>query len=1745
MTKIKAKKKKNLKMRRQIRKTVGALFMASAIVIAALPVQDIEAENGIQPLADPVDTRPAINYDSKYTPPAETDVYNAGTSVYDLPENEYKVSGANLLSAEGREDDIKTSYYLRKVGTEWSMVWQFNYYEVQIDSKTEGAIISKYNNTFVQDDVVIKGISGTEYLEISETKFNSTIAGAPDFILTYEEYISGSENWSNNMRWGVLYRPTFIAQCDDFKERYDAAEKKYNADHDYWLDHKDDSGYTGVEPDKDDYPPLNEAKPSLTLDPTKFTEADKYSYYCYLDTSISGKGDYKLVSVQDSSQGSQDKLLIQAADEKEKSGTDVNGFLLDPNSKTPVVIGIAERAFENISNIKTLSLPDVIYIGDEAFMGSTFLDTVSIPGVSNIGDRAFKNCSELKNVSIDYTQTIGAECFSGTALETIKLPVALKKIGYGAFYNCAELATIDFRSLSVSANCVIEDYAFYNDQALSNLDMENAGINSIGEGAFAVSSDSTRGLTSVKLPNKITGEGDYKLGNLIFANRSNLKYVKFPSQYGNIKAVQVPSEMFRGCSGLETVDFNYIEKTSTTTNGFVNFSDNLFSDVTNDNLCVWGPEKNTNGERANPRQATWKVSTRTLEAVPYRFVDAKGVECYEVCQDGYLLQANANGELTSCELVDTTMKNIPLVIPAHVGSYDITSIREGCFADEKLRKEIVSIEIQDDSVKKIDKEVFAELPKLEKVIIGNSVEEIGEKAFYNCNNLVDVTFHEPKDYKKFTIGTNAFQTNGSELTFNGMIQPGYAPFDFATDAAYEGSSWISEETGVRICYKSLSPDFLTVMYMENDAADPVKGDVVLLDYPKYNELDVRNADHCKDMEDYYYSVYGGAQGDITTTTDDTGKEITVYNENGRYDTLRRTFADKWIAAKKNNEDLSSLYEDSSYGPWIDSFFITQFLAGGFGNTDNITDAPSPYFTKYPYSILTNHKNALEGGNNVPVYKAPTPEEWELINACEIINIPQGVTSIDARKFFTDPKNSNNISAYFGIDEYGISNKSYEMCTTKGENVIPGLFSGIYTDYTEDWEEEDKDLYETLVKGNDRITKVTMQDVRYLPDNAFDSCEKLDYVYLGSKCEDIGNAPFRGCNSLVDVNTTDNPYYDATNRIIYSVNDDGSYTIEECLPTRGMGTSSKIIMTETDPNLTNVSAIREGAFDNCDEISKVDLSDAEKLQIIPKKCFYDCRNLRSVSLPTSVNRIDTDAFGLGVDGNETMDVTIPGKEVHIVSDAFPHPAKNTIYTYRGTSAADYGEYYAHEGMDVQYIDDVYMVEFYDSISGDRIGDIQYVKENAYAVVPEDSKVPVHSGYTFTGWSKDVSKIPVKSNMVIMAQYSNNSATENRHTVIFWTYDGKSKVAEYDVAHEGSVTPPAAPSRSGYKFVAWIPSTYTKVTQDLNIYASYEPGSDSSQNGGNGSGSGSSSPSPTPTASATPEVRKYTVSVSGGSGSGSYPAGAIVAINAYAMSSGQVFDKWTTSTAGVGFADPNATSTTFTMPAANVAITATYKTGDGSGTAAGNGSGSGSGTGSTGTTASNTNSGTVVEVTKPGISSAGLAGATVTGATDNFIVKVTEDQAATDAAIAALQARYGDLSRIKYFPMDISLYDSTGRTKITDTTGISVNITLPLPDELREYAGNNRIAHISNNTLEDLGATFTTIDGVPCINFTATQFSPYVIYVDTANLTQGTITDTTPKTGDPIHPKWFLAIGMACISLILFFKKDKAAVKNKAA
>ena len=66
--------------------------------------------------------------------------------------------------------------------------------------------------------------------------------------------------------------------------------------------------------------------------------------------------------------------------------------------------------------------------------------------------------------------------------------------------------------------------------------------------------------------------------------------------------------------------------------------------------------------------------------------------------------------------------------------------------------------------------------------------------------------------------------------------------------------------------------------------------------------------------------------------------------------------------------------------------------------------------------------------------------------------------------------------------------------------------------------------------------------------------------------------------------------------------------------------------------------------------------------------------------------------------------------------------------------------------------------------------------------------------------------------------------------------------------------------------------------------------------------------------------YTLTVVNGTGSGTYAAGKIIAITASTPPSGQSFLDWTGATVG----NPNAASTTLTMPGANTTVTANYST-----------------------------------------------------------------------------------------------------------------------------------------------------------------------------------------------------------------------------
>lgn len=822
--------------------------------------------------------------------------------------------------------------------------------------------------------------------------------------------------------------------------------------------------------------------------------------------------------------------------------------------------------------------------------------------------------------------------------------------------------------------------------------------------------------------------------------------------------------------------------------------------------------------------------------------------------------------------------------------------------------------------------------------------------------------------------------------------------------------------------------------------------------------------------------------------------------------------------------------------------------------------------RYPYITPEYEEAARNAVTNYNKWLADSSTEissdqWDIINAALRPVIPTGVKSVKQGLFSNAAAVKNEDGSYqlntdgtYAVKAVNSSDRPdtdlKEITFWDISEYEPYMFSGcsslerisifggdaLVDDYAF--------AYDYTVHGNSmndangsdsKLTTFYMENSgSKVGDYAFNNNAKLKNVTISSTVSEMGIRPFRDCPLLEDVSFGGGPYFKTENAIIFGLKDGAKNSVVQCLESRGkLSTPGTISATE----LAGVTEIAKEAFMDCDEIGQVDLA-SSLISTVPENAFRNTGSLYSVALPTTCKSISKYAF---YDSNVRY-MDIPSSVTYIDPLAFNTPQNPSskgdyktieFYCEKGSAAAIYAGEYENIKITDKPVTTTFTVIFWDY--DQTIISEQKVLIGTAATAPAD---PVREGYIFEGWiPSDFSS--VSRDMDITAQYRKIDSEETKFTVRFIDYDDKVLYTQKVAKGEDAILP-QAPTRSGYTFTGWRPAI-TNIQKDTDVYAQYEKNSTgnggSSGGGGNGNG-GSSSVSGNNASN-----QLYTLTVKNGQGSGSYVAGATVIVIANEPSSTQQFSKWTADNTSVKFASDTVSATTMVMPAANTTVTANYTTKSGSNSGSGtNGSNTNGNTGNASVSGGN-KTGTVIVIDKNGLSNTGVVSATVKGSSDNFVIKVTDDTAATEEIVKALMNEYGSLDNLKYFPMDISLYDATGKTKITDTSGLSISITLPLPDSMITYAGNNKVAGVVNEKLDKLNPKFTTIDGVACVTFTAEHFSPYVIYVNTAQLEATGVTDSSPKTGD-ISPKWFFVIGLTCISVILFTKKDKVYKKIPA-
>lgn len=1877
-------RKPRRRLKRSVRRSLSAVLMITAIAVAAIPVPENVAapESSARAVAD---THKVYSYTELKTGKSDIDQSSINDAELDGLFTE-EANQKNMLEkyADNPSDTsitVEKSLKIFDNGSEDELTWEYKYYE-----SGSNVVLCDYNDRYPRGNVDLAPAPNVEYFKVSAADFNNyfdytgtdgknttitsgtlTIKMDVDPVTTevsysYSDYKNpASFEMSGDAEFFRNYAQTpFNLQTEAYK-RYEAELSKWEKDKQTWENNPNNSGnYEDLVPKPTEPAALKGTMSSIIGNDA----ASRLKFFCDHCKTLATYGTgYTLKAVRDTTGddipgSTSDAVYAYVAyggTPTQPGCINVNGYMVTRQGK--YVSAIGKHAFKDVGNVENITLPTLVhYIGDEAFIHCNSVTTLHIENVSLIGNRAFQSCNNLSTITMGSgVRRIGVESFEGcTNLSSITFSPNTASIGAGAFANCANLSVLNLNN--IVEPCEIGAAAFYDCAALSEVKMAESPVTKIGDSAFATISGDR--LTQFTFPANIADDAK-SLGNRMFSNRAALKSVVFPKNYGRNKQITIPESMFHGCSQLDYVEFPTGKGTDPTacanlkyTTGQNDTSNELFADVVNKDFYVCGPKSKTNGDAAAPRESTWMAITKAHNEpgyVPYLYYE-NGEEFYEICSDNYLECIKKNpdgtGTLISCTLrPGATGTGGTLIIPDQVGDTKVVAIATNCFNDKQLTSSVKKLVIND-NIKTIAASTFENIDgkwdNLREATIGSAVVSIGERAFYNCTRLTDITFKTPdnNDYAKLQFPDSALKTNGTKLTIHGDIKEGYRPFAYAMNP----STYVKDASeGIRVCYQSRwdSPEskHMTVMYGEAEHAieNGRTGYVTLLDYPKYSELEDHDSatgaelrQHCLEREEQFYERY----------------------RNQVYDDKRVAFALAWDSAANAQTvyDAKDASGDPLYGPWINAEFCAVWEKWKTGNPDvtartesvgmfgwlfepltvqAMTADPDPYFTQKSFNFMTNYKDCNGNEDNIPRFNA-TGElidymgwndfEKEIISSVEDIVIPAGVESIDTRDFYE--RNRRNYNEYVGKPEYVRNSGSISDGALTDDVVVPGLFSGLIEDYEAG---SDKDEYEKETKGNDRIKSVVMTSVKYLPDYAFDNCERLGAVTLGEAMEDVGALPFRDCGRLV--NLTGNVNYPAENGILYEKQDgeNESYKIVECLLARGNTNpiADRTVTKLSDPKIEFVSAVAKSAFEDCNSLSVIDLSAASTLKEISEGCFKDCKNLTSVVLSASVNDIQDNAFA-GVCYESTQDprctIEIPGVEVSISDDAFgadsDYPmlkyAKDRIRikTTDNTAAYRYAKYYEKEGMELELYPDsenVYSVVFMD-YDGTQIGNTQYIT-NDFAEEPDTTELekPDHRpGFRFSGWigthDQQLNK-KITQSCIFLAQYeSDGSSVNGQYTVEF--YDsisgqsirgmGSKQVGDIYVFYVDAgksfndmtdMSAPEAPAHEGAVFSEWRDSkgntwantdaiNSTVINSNMRIMAMYNAGSGSTSGGStntsggstntsggttnNGSGnstntsnnttsssnnttssstsSSSTSSSSTSTSSSTSgsTATKYKVNVVNGSGSREYSAGDTVIIEANDAAAGMTFQRWTTDSNGVNITSVSSRITTFTMPANDVTVTANYVAATAPGatpisTGGGNGGGS-------------TDSGnTRVDITKPGISNKDLASANVNGSTDNFIVKITETDEATRAVADALTNKYGSLDNILYYAMDISLWDSTGTYQLTgdQISGLSVDITIPIPDALVAYGGNNMAgAVINGNQLENLNENFTTINGVPCIRFTATHFSPYTVYVDTGNLTEGML-DATPKTGDPIHPKWFLSVGLACLSIILFIKRDKTA------
>ena len=863
---------------------------------------------------------------------------------------------------------------------------------------------------------------------------------------------------------------------------------------------------------------------------------------------------------------------------------------------------IESKAFEGCTNLSYVIIPNCINIPNNMFSGFRNLTSIKLDNLKSIGYGVFQGCEKLNSIDIRNCEKINSNAFLNcSSLLSIYIPNC--SIIYShAFRNCINLQSVFIGTTSNNRDLslYIGSYAFSNCQKLSNINLKLA--RAIGEQAFS----NCISLKKLDLYN-------CQIQSRAFNNCKNLEKVSLINcvPIGFIPAFNVgrSSGIFYGCDKLTNLDLsgftirNYefaecknLSKVILKNCGSSIGNSAFFNCYNLKEVYIYGSEllslggsdvfnymENTPGASAAPISGL-KIYVKAGQKETYKSLPNWSQYTDKIIEMFGNNQISYTTDNTTDERIINTFKGKEI---SNSDYSDVNKELENDIEQNKYFKtEDYGLITFTNDVSNLENEIFSNNKNLISMKIPYTCENIGERAFQNCENLKEINFMENLSESETAYTGEYDQTKITKQKLTTIQE--YAFQNCKSLTSFEIPNGVTE-IGIGAFQNCES---LTSFEIPNSVTEIGSGAF----------------EGCVNIEQF--------KGDSKFIKYD--NKAIVYNEKLIY-----------VSPKDDRDILRKFCDISKIISKSDSN-ITTLGKGCFNACENLMRIDIPDSVKKIESgVFKGCKNLCEihfKGKKIPDIEDDVKELFfdtttDLNNKDRIIiiffpkdAIEQYVTKLNGIKgLILYPKPNDTEILYKTSDDTGYTTIKK---TDRNQNIPTSAT--------------------TVIFG---------ENINVLKEYTFKDCTKLDYVYLPNNITTIGEGCFYNCSSLKNIRIPYNVssfgdkifygckalkefysykdgcvsddkmcYFNNNNLQFFAqggLSDEKTYTIDKNITAINKYVFKDVDIKSITINNSGIKTIDSYAFDNCQNLTNITMSSVEN---ISDYAFNNCSELIEIDIP---------------------------------------------------------------------------------------------------------------------------------------------------------------------------------------------------------------------------------------------------------------------------------------------------------------------------------------------------------------------------------------------------------------------------------------------------------------------------------------------------------------------------------------------------